>query len=211
MRPKLALALLSALALAGCGGSSSSSSSSSASTSSAAASASSTTGSPSLGTIGPEGILLEHGPVLAPASSTNPSGTVDGIQCAPVEQLAYHVHAHLTILDLGQPVLVPNKSGFGSSGCLYWLHTHDATGIVHIEAPSGDFRPTLGKFFDIVQKTYGQPLMPPLGAGEVMKVYVNQRPYQGSPRAITLLAHTTITIEIGPPFEAPQTYNFGSL
>ena len=53
--------------------------------------------------------------------------------------------------------------------------------------------------------------MPPLGAGEEMKVYVNQRPYQGSPRAITLLAHTTITIEIGPPFEAPQTYNFGNL
>ena len=136
--------------------------------------------------------------------------SIDGIPCGQ-ETVTYHIHAHLTILDLGRPVLVPNKSGFGSSGCLYWLHTHDTTGIVHIEAPSGNFRPTLGKFFDIVQKTYGQPLMPPLGAGEEMKVYVNQRPYQGSPRAITLLAHTTITIEIGPPFEAPQTYNFGNL
>jgi len=136
--------------------------------------------------------------------------SIDGILCGQ-ETITYHVHAHLTILDRGQPVLVPNKSGFGSSGCLYWLHTHDTTAIIHIEAPSSSFRPTLGKFFDVVQETYGQALMPPIKAGEVMKVYVNQKPYYGYPRAITLLAHTTITIELGPPFEAPQTFNFGNL
>jgi hypothetical protein len=37
------------------------------------------------------------------------------------------------------------------SNCFYWLHTHDESGIIHIEAPlHRDF--TLGQFFDIWNK-----------------------------------------------------------
>jgi hypothetical protein len=53
--------------------------------------------------------------------------------------------------------------------------------------------------------------MPPVKPGERIKVYVNQKPYAGLPRNITLLKHTTITMEIGPPFQAPQPYDFGNL
>lgn len=135
---------------------------------------------------------------------------IDGIPCGQ-ETVTYHVHAHLTILEKGKPVVGPQDTGFGTSGCLYWLHTHDATGVIHIEAPSSSFHPTLGKFFDIAQTTNGESIMPVASPGEQLKIYLNQKPYHGNPRTITLLRHTTITIEIGPPLRLPQTYDFGQL
>lgn len=137
---------------------------------------------------------------------------IDGIPCGQ-EVVTYHQHAHLTILDKGKPLVIPQGVGFGSTNCLYWLHTHDGTGTIHIEGPNRAFHPTLAKFFAI----WGEPLsrtrasFATVRPGEKMKVYVNQKPYSGNPRNITLLRHTTITIEVGPPFKAPQKYNFGTL
>jgi hypothetical protein len=223
MRPKLALALLPVLALAACGGSSSSSSSSPASTSSAAASASSATGppSPSLGTTGPEGILLEHGPVLAPASSTNPSGTVDGIQCAPIEQLAYHVHAHLQVYVDGQPRSLPAGIGIpgavaqqtpqgsfvGNGRCFYWMHTHTTDGIIHIESPTAQIY-SLGTFFDI----WGQRLSSHQvgGATGSVTAYLNGRRWTKDPRAIPLEAHFVIQLDVGKPVVPYVKVSFGN-
>ncbi len=81
---------------------------------------------------------------------------VDGIPCETSEQVAMHVHTHLTVIVRGKVVQVPEYIGFAPSAgtiCLYWLHTHDASGIIHIEAadasaPSGGPY-TLGMFFDI--------------------------------------------------------------
>lgn len=133
---------------------------------------------------------------------------IDGISCGQ-ETVSYHVHAHLTILVKGKPVGMPRGIGAGSTNCLYWLHTHDDTGVIHIEAPSGHFHPTLGKVFDIAQSTNGESILPRVNPGNHMKVYVNRKPYYGHLRDIALLAHTTITIEIDPPFKPPQKYNFG--
>src|SRR5581483_8649942 len=60
--------------------------------------------------------------------------TVDGIQCNPSEQLLFHVHAHLDIIINGQYYLVPAQIGITNT-CYYWLHTHDVSGIIHIESP----------------------------------------------------------------------------
>jgi hypothetical protein len=212
MRRKLALAPLLALALAACGGGSSSSSSSTAATSSAAASASSTTGlpSPSSGTLGPEGILLESGPTLAPASSTNPSGNVDGIQCAPLEQLAYHVHARLQVYVNGQPQVLPGGVGipgavaqqtpegpfFSNGRCFYWLHTHTSDGIIHIESPTAQIY-SLGTFFDI----WGQHLSSHqvAGATGTVTAYLNGKRWTKDPRAIPLESHFVIQLDVGKP------------
>jgi len=73
--------------------------------------------------------------------------TIDGIGCNPMEQAVFHIHAHLDIIINGAYFLVPSQVGIPSN-CFYWLHTHDESGIVHIEAPiHRDF--TLGQFFDI--------------------------------------------------------------
>lgn len=62
---------------------------------------------------------------------------VDGIRCDQLEQSAYHIHVLLAIYINGTQRQVPGQIGIPADGsCLYWMHTHDATGIVHIEAPA---------------------------------------------------------------------------
>ena len=65
------------------------------------------------------------------------------------EQTIFHIHAHLTVVVDGAARQVPAAIGipgaqpqsaaqgpFISSGtCFYWLHTHAADGIIHIESP----------------------------------------------------------------------------
>src|SRR6476469_8268577 len=52
------------------------------------------------------------------------------VGCSAMEQLAYHIHVHVTILAQGQPILIPANTGIRSD-CISWLHTHDVSGVVH--------------------------------------------------------------------------------
>ena len=209
----LPAAMLSALALAvaGCGSSGSSTSSSATATSSAAATstttaASSTSSGP---TIGFEGVPLEQGPALGSAGTTQ-SGEVDGITCKPLEQLAYHIHAHLAVFDNGQLYALPAGVGIPGSEaeqsqegpvavgghCYYWIHTHTTDGVIHIESPTKAIY-TLGNFFDI----WHQPLSGTRVAGlhGTITAFVNGKAWHKSPRDIPLLPHEDIQLEIGEP------------
>jgi hypothetical protein len=216
MRPPLLTAILAAvtLAFAGCGSSSSSSSSTSSSSAAASSSTSggqtSTTSAPAAGAIGPEGIPLETGPDLAPASTTTNGTAVDGIQCAPVEQLAYHIHAHLQVYVNGQPRALPGAIGmigpvaqqtqngpfYSAQTCIYWLHTHTNDGIIHIESPTHRIY-TLGDFFD----EWHQPLSNTQVATAAGKVtaFVDGKPYPGDIRSIPLNPHAQVQLDIGSP------------
>jgi hypothetical protein len=224
MRVNTSLALFVALLLAGCGGSSSSSSSSAAATSSAAPASTGTSAgppSPSLASVGPEGVLLERGSTLASAASTNPSGQVDGIQCAPVEQLAYHVHAHLQVFVDGQPRVLPAGIGIpqpvsqqtpegpfvGSGRCFYWMHTHTTDGIIHIESPTARIY-SLGTFFDI----WGQPLSAHevASATGTVTAYLNGKLWTKNPRAIPLESHFVIQLDVGKPPVPYGKVSFGN-
>src|SRR4029077_11056969 len=66
---------------------------------------------PALGPIGPEGIPLESGPDLAPAGSPSANQSVDGISCQSGEQVAFHIHARLTIFVKGHQQTVPYGVG----------------------------------------------------------------------------------------------------
>src|ERR687884_1193185 len=79
--------------------------------------------------------------------------TIDGIQCNAAEQLVFHNHAHLDIFINGQPYTIPSQVGIVPAKCIYWLHTHDDSGIIHIESPvTRNF--TLGQFFDIWNRKF---------------------------------------------------------
>jgi hypothetical protein len=141
----------------------------------------------------------------APATTSNGAPVIDGIKCEP-EHLETHYHAHLTLLRDGKQVKVPAFIGIDfKHQCLYWLHTHDATGIMHIESP--DTRTyTLGNWFDV----WGKPLSKTQAAGLKgnLKVFVGNRAFGGDPRTIVLKPHELITIEQGkvvepPPFTFP--------
>lgn len=219
MRPviPLATALLCALALTACGGSSSSSSGTGAAgtgTSSAAGTGTSaaTASQPSIGF---EGVPLQTGPALAPASTTG-TGKVNGITCGPTEQLVYHIHAHLAVFKNGQPYTLPagvgipgshavatNQGPIASGGtCIYWLHTHTTDGVIHIESPSKAIY-TLGDFFDEWHQPLGKNQVGTL-SGPVT-AFVNGKPWKKNPRDIQLLPHADIQLQIGEP--APPIVN----
>jgi hypothetical protein len=209
-----------ALLIAGCGSSSSSSSSNSGST--PASNPSTTSTQPAAGQLGPEQVPLESGAAVGPASSTQPGTPVDGVKCAPIEQLAYHIHAHLQVYVAGSPRALPGAIGmvgpvaqqtpngpfYGAQGCYYWLHTHASDGIIHIESPSPRIY-TLGNFFD----EWHQPLSATqvAGAKGAVTAFVDGKRWSGSPTTIPLHPHAVIQLDVGSPAVAAQPFSWAGL
>ena len=146
---------------------------------------------------------------LASTGGQAQGGPVDGVQCDAGEQTAYHIHAHVAVFVGGEQRTIPEGIGIPppqqvvqtSSGpfvtggaCFYWLHTHDRTGVIHIESPTQRAY-TLGQFFAIWNQ--------PLSGGQVgpakgtVTVMVDGRRYSGDPASITLTAHELIQLDVG--------------
>jgi hypothetical protein len=85
--------------------------------------------------------------------------------CLGMEGLAQHLHPWLRIEIDGKPVTIPAAVGIVApiyrggvavgGSCFEPLHTHDASGIIHIESPSPTQLYTLGDFFAVWRATYG--------------------------------------------------------
>ena len=159
------------------------------------------------------------GQAMFAAGDTDQGGTgqtIDGIQGSSSEMFGTHIHAHLSLFYQGQQIAIPYgigivkpfyaQSGFvGAGRGFYWIHTHDASGIIHIESPDKR-KYTLGNFFDI----WGEPLNMGDVAGLTgeLRAYVDGAPYFGDPRNIVLARHAQITLEVGKPFVVPPVYIF---
>lgn len=165
---------------------------------------------------------LDHNTKILANTTHGASGkTVDGISSAASEQLAFHIHSHLQIYVDGKQKLVPygvgivpplalqtsDGSSFAEGGkAIYWLHTHDESGIVHIESPiKRTF--TLGNFFDI----WGQQL----SSGQVgpdkgtVTAFVNGKKVTGDPAKIQLGVHKVIQLDVGKVV-SPKPFTFPS-
>jgi hypothetical protein len=162
---------------------------------------------PSPGPLGPESVPIPKGAAPLATTATNATGqAVDGVRCQTSEQTIFHIHAHLTVFVNGSPRQIPAEVGITGT-CLYWLHTHAADGIIHIESPIHRTY-TLGNFFD----EWGQPLGPnQVGSatGHVTALY-NGKVYQGNPRDIPLNAHAQVQLEVGTPLTAPESITWPS-
>jgi hypothetical protein len=146
-------------------------------------------------------------------SPTYATRTIDGIECNTMEQAAFHIHAHLDIFINGKPTTVPAQIGINSDArCLYWLHTHDDSGVIHIEAPvKREF--TIGNFFDIWGKVFNNThLFDEKDKGNILSLYVNGNkvPTNVDYRSMNLNAHDEIAIVYGAmPFDKiPSRYEF---
>jgi hypothetical protein len=131
---------------------------------------------------------------------------IDGIRCDRQEGAVEHIHASLQLYDRGRRVTVPAGIGISqAASCLYWLHTHDTDGFIHIESPvKRTF--TLGEFFDIWGPDLSWTQAASISAphGNRLSISVDGKPWHGSdPRAIVLHDHETIVIQRGPPFAKP--------
>jgi hypothetical protein len=175
---------------------------------------------PDPGPLGPEGVPIPAAAPLASASAPAPGDTVDGISAAAAEQLALHIHAHLTIFVAGAPRQIPSGVGiatpleveptsrgpFAAGGtAFFWLHTHAADGIIHIESPIERIY-TLGNVFDIWHKPLGRDRVGP--AHGRVTAFFNGRHYVANPRNIPLFAHAQIQIDVGRPLVAPESIQF---
>ena len=174
-------------------------------------------GSP--GPAGPEGVPIPAAPALAGTTSEATGQSVDGISCDTSEQTLFHIHAHLTIFVDGAARQLPAGIGipgaqaqatpegpFVSSGtCFYWLHTHAADGIIHIESPAQRTY-TLGDFFDEWGESLGPEQVGPYHAK--VTAFYDGEPYEGNPRDIPLHAHAQIQLDLGTPLIAPEHITF---
>jgi hypothetical protein len=124
-----------------------------------------------------------------------------------------HIHQHLDVFVDGKHITVPQSIGIFDGQYLTDLHTHDTSGVMHVESPTKrEF--TLGDFFGVwgVRLTdkcvggYCKPKTP-------WRLYVNGLNEPGNPADLPLKAHQEIALTIGTkrPKQIPSTYNFGGL
>jgi hypothetical protein len=136
-----------------------------------------------------------------------------GLAMLDREMLAVHYHAHLDVLIASRAVTVP--AGLGIDRVRHRispLHTHDASGVIHIESRR-DIPFTLGQLFT----EWGQPLSARqvgpyrLAPGEMLRVFRNGRPVLGDPAALQFAAHDEDVVWVGPASAHPtvaSTYPF---
>jgi hypothetical protein len=127
-------------------------------------------------------------------ASTRPpiSAPTGAINCDSHEGAATHIHAGLAIVVGGRPVIVPADIGVTPGVCLYWLHTHQPTGVLHVESPLPDRAFTLGDFFAV----WGKPLSATtlLDATGTVRAWVDGKPFTADPATIPLRDRQTIVL-----------------
>ncbi len=172
-------------------------------------------------------IYQSHLPTAAKAA-TSPSAyqepiynssypPVENVYCDSLEQSVMHIHAHVSIYidgkleDVPQYVGIPQDSS-GNVTCYYWLHTHDTSGIIHMESPVQETF-TFGQFLD-EWNTYFNSLgfYPQLLLKSGWTIWINGKQYNGTLDSIPMTAHALITVAYNSPKVKPDTtYNWGNL
>jgi hypothetical protein len=98
--------------------------------------------------------------------------------CIAEQSYYIHVHPYLQIWVDGKNVTIPSQVGITQGGsCLEPIHTHDASGILHVELSQdqSDRNWTLGDFFTIWKYTCGlQAAQCPAINGTTRPVIFNQ-------------------------------------
>ena len=208
---RLAVAATVAAVLVAAAGCASSSHAATATTTTVAPATTAPTATPSTGS----STVTAPPAVLQLPADTAAAVRAAGLQMLGSEGTVRHVHAHLDLLVGGHQVVIPPDVGIDvTAQQLSPLHTHDPSGILHIEADNTD--PIhLGQFFVEV----GYPLHGDCfgtvcaGAGETLRVYLDGKPYSGAPARLVLDDHQEIVVWIGPTGEhptVPSTYDFAA-
>jgi len=114
----------------------------------------------------------------------------------------------------GKEFVVPSNIGIIPDNCIYWMHTHDDTGVIHIESPD-DRTFTLGQFFQIWGETFNNnqifDKLVDNNTNNTLNVFVNGKKVDSKTdyRQIPLNGHDEIVIIYGkPPNSIPSNYKF---
>jgi len=95
--------------------------------------------------------------------------SVDNVPCEPMMSNNYHIHVFIGIYYQGQELALPTATGIvepqidavgddnTGTQCFYFTHTHDSTGVLHVESDNGgvvesppnDSKFVLGQYFQV--------------------------------------------------------------
>jgi hypothetical protein len=122
-----------------------------------------------------------------------------GLHALPAEGVALHIHAHLDLAVNGRLYPVPALIGINvDQRFLAELHTHDQSGIIHVESPNVR-KFTLGQFFAVWGLRFTSRCLGGYCASgkKQLWVWVNAKRVRTDPRKITLRAHQEIVVAYG--------------
>ncbi len=121
-----------------------------------------------------------------------------GLTMLSAEGTAEHIHTHLGIMADGKSIAVPGDIGIDLGAQLISpLHTHDATGIIHVESPVQQAF-NLGEVFT----EWDVALSPDrvgsyaTSGGYTITTFVNGKKQSGDPASIQLANHEDVDIVI---------------
>jgi len=152
-------------------------------------------------------------PWNAPAD-VSPAVAAAGLPVLGEEGSALHIHAHLDVIANGQPVQVPADIGVDDAQQkISPLHSHDTTGVIHIESPNKSDTFTLGQFFTEWQVSLAADHIGGLTTDNThhLKLYVNGTLRPGDPATLMLAAHDEIALVYGTDAQqthVPSTYQW---
>ena len=133
-----------------------------------------------------------------------------GLQALARESTKLHTHQHLDVFVDGRRVTVPAGIGINvAERFISPLHTHDASGVVHVESPTMRSFSVAELFGVWGVRLTKNCLGGACGAGE-LHVYVNGTRVEDPNRAL-LERHDEIVVAFGrPPKPLPSSYSFPS-
>jgi hypothetical protein len=178
------VALIAALAIAGCGSSGEST-------------------PPGLAIAGPG---LQTGKPPWPPEYKHLAQRLREIGIPPGGKETFHIHAMLHIYVNGLLVPLPADIGIDTAhGIETSMHTHDSTGIIHMEAPR-PFPYTLGDFFAVWGVKLGPAQVGGLKGygGDKLHFFLNGKPLT-NPAAQVLHRYDSVVIGYGPLASFPHS------
>jgi hypothetical protein len=159
------------------------------------------------------GLQSGHAPWPAELASLADRLQALGLPLLASQGNVLHIHAHLDLFVNAKRVPVAAGVGINQgSGFLSPLHTHDRTGVIHIESPTKE-QYTLGQVFAV----WGVRFTPSRLGGyrttssRPIRFYVDGKPYENDPTRLVLSAHQEIAVVVGKaPSRIPASYRFAA-
>jgi hypothetical protein len=152
---------------------------------------------------------VQTGTAPWPAEYSFLAQRLEALNFPPQSDAGYHVHDKFYVYINGKESPIPANFGIDPQGrFLAPIHTHDDTGIIHLESQS-PYPFTIGQVFDIwgVRFTGNQIGGYTAGNGNVLQVYVNGKQVT-DPVNYKLKAHDIVIVGYGKPGSFPTQKSF---
>lgn len=157
--------------------------------------------------------MLATGKAPWPAERAHLKERLEMLGLPPTEGTAVHIEPQLRLFILGKEHPIPKDIGMASPDLVAPIHTHDATGIIHVESPTHQIY-TLGDVFAVWGVRFTRRCIGGYcsRAEHQLRVYVGGREVSSDPAAYSLRDFEVIVVAFGNteelPVPIPTNYQF---